>query len=544
LYLVLTLIQVEYSLIYTAIQELILVDILIKSNQSDLIYIRMSDNNTYNCNVCKDAINVPCYNCINFNSFNNDSINNNNNNNNHNHSNNQSEKEQVIKQLCAECLKTRIVSNEADCRVDYRAYDISRNVDRNYIAHPLCFDCIEQMKANGITITINDYKPSSTNNNHNNNSEYNEQESEEEESEQEESEEEEEEEEIQVCNRCRDTREALYWVDYREFMICMREFINYKNTLLCYTCIVELQANGVSMVISNKNPSELSKEQTAMKSKADDMDRSVLFVKKLHESAILPVRGSNEAAGYDLACPSNVIEICIPPGTRMLVPLAFAVYPPQNTYCRIAARSGLSVQGIDIGAGVIDPDYNGEIKVLVINNSKKVFKIKQGDRIAQMILESYKICEINEVDELPHKNSKRGNGGFGSTGLSMNEINNNNNNNNKKFKPSEPLSIKIPCAHGSLLNDLCILCTREKENEQKTIEVAKLLTPQMIIDEKICRDYMEEHYYDLKHGQFITVDENGKVGVHDTYLAALNAKPIGKADWVCREFEWKCCRSE
>jgi dUTP pyrophosphatase len=89
----------------------------------------------------------------------------------------------------------------------------------------------------------------------------------------------------------------------------------------------------------------------------------------------------------------------------------------QEYYMRIAPRSGLSVKySIDIGAGVVDYDYRGELFVCFINNSEFEFNIKSGDRIAQMILERInrfdKICEIEE-----HTSTERGIGGFGSTGI-------------------------------------------------------------------------------------------------------------------------------
>ena len=85
---------------------------------------------------------------------------------------------------------------------------------------------------------------------------------------------------------------------------------------------------------------------------------------------------------------------------------------------RIAPRSGLSVKNnIDIGAGVVDYDYRGEIFVCFINNDNdKTYSIKKGDRIAQMILERINRFEnIYVVDN--HTETSRGTGGFGSTGV-------------------------------------------------------------------------------------------------------------------------------
>lgn len=91
---------------------------------------------------------------------------------------------------------------------------------------------------------------------------------------------------------------------------------------------------------------------------------------------------------------------------------------PLGTYGRIAPRSGLAAKHfIDIGAGVIDSDYRGEVKVLMFNFSEEEFKVSVGDRIAQLIVEKYTRTEIEEVTDLT--DSERGAGGFGSTGVTF-----------------------------------------------------------------------------------------------------------------------------
>lgn len=94
--------------------------------------------------------------------------------------------------------------------------------------------------------------------------------------------------------------------------------------------------------------------------------------------------------------------------------LAFAI--PVGNYGRIAPRSGLAAKhSIDVGAGVIDADYRGEVKVLLFNHSDIDFAINEGDRIAQMIIEKYTLTDLVEVQELD--DTVRGAGGFGSTGI-------------------------------------------------------------------------------------------------------------------------------
>lgn len=82
---------------------------------------------------------------------------------------------------------------------------------------------------------------------------------------------------------------------------------------------------------------------------------------------------------------------------------------------RVAPRSGLAVKHfIDTGAGVIDSDYRGQVKVLLFNHSEVDFGIKEGDRIAQLVIERICTPEVVVVEEL--EESVRGVGGFGSTG--------------------------------------------------------------------------------------------------------------------------------
>jgi dUTP pyrophosphatase len=89
---------------------------------------------------------------------------------------------------------------------------------------------------------------------------------------------------------------------------------------------------------------------------------------------------------------------------------------PTCTDGRIAPRSGLaSKHFIDTGAGVIDADYRGQVKVLLFNHNESDFEIKEGDRIAQLVLERIYTPEVVVVEEL--EESVRGAGGFGSTGV-------------------------------------------------------------------------------------------------------------------------------
>ena len=141
-----------------------------------------------------------------------------------------------------------------------------------------------------------------------------------------------------------------------------------------------------------------------------------LLIKKLNAKAFLPVKGSEHAAGYDMM---SIEDSLVPARGKALIATGISMAIPIGNYGRIAPRSGLAVKNfIDVGAGVIDSDYRGEVRVLLFNFSDTDFKIAAGDRIAQLIIEKYTRTEIEEMIEGDLDSTVRGEGGFGSTGVS------------------------------------------------------------------------------------------------------------------------------
>lgn len=134
-------------------------------------------------------------------------------------------------------------------------------------------------------------------------------------------------------------------------------------------------------------------------------------VKLLTPSAKAPSYAKQGDIGADLYADEMII---IHNGHRGLVSTGIAIEPSHGGYVRIAPRSGLSIKGVDIGAGIVDNSYRGEIKVLVINNTGDRLYINKGDKIAQAIFETAKIVPFELVSELG--TSERGSDGFGSTG--------------------------------------------------------------------------------------------------------------------------------
>lgn len=149
-----------------------------------------------------------------------------------------------------------------------------------------------------------------------------------------------------------------------------------------------------------------------------ETNKITLNIKKIIDAAKLPIFGSESAAGMDVFATDDVI---IQPNGRSLVGTGITVSwigpDAENYYLRVAPRSGLAVKSnIDVGAGVIDYDYRGELKVLLINNHHvNKFHVSRGDKIAQLILEKINRPNIVEVSE--HSETKRGENGFGSTGV-------------------------------------------------------------------------------------------------------------------------------
>jgi dUTP pyrophosphatase len=117
-------------------------------------------------------------------------------------------------------------------------------------------------------------------------------------------------------------------------------------------------------------------------------------------------------AGYDL---SSVQEYKILPGTRQLVNIGLNLEIPTNYYLQIFPRSSMACKGIDTSAGVIDSSYRGNVMVLLVNNSDRVFNVKIGDRVAQAV--PIFIGHTDTLEVFSVSTTKRGVEGFGSTGV-------------------------------------------------------------------------------------------------------------------------------
>ena len=139
-------------------------------------------------------------------------------------------------------------------------------------------------------------------------------------------------------------------------------------------------------------------------------------VKKLHPKAILPTYGSVEAAGADLyACLDAPVEIA--PGETVWIPTGIALEVPKGCAGLVYARSSMGVKrGLAPAnkVGVIDSDYRGEIRVVLLNHGKTTQTVTHGERVAQFLITPVLTPDYEEVEEL--SDTDRGTGGFGSTG--------------------------------------------------------------------------------------------------------------------------------
>ena len=126
----------------------------------------------------------------------------------------------------------------------------------------------------------------------------------------------------------------------------------------------------------------------------------------------LPDRATEHSAGADLFAAQPCV---LAPGERLAVPTGIRLAIPAGHVGLIWPRSGLALRhGIDTLAGVVDSDYRGEVRVVLVNHGAEPVVISPGDRVAQILVQPVEKVRFERVAALP--GSERGDGGFGSTG--------------------------------------------------------------------------------------------------------------------------------
>jgi dUTP pyrophosphatase len=141
-----------------------------------------------------------------------------------------------------------------------------------------------------------------------------------------------------------------------------------------------------------------------------------LQVRILRRGAQPPARTRSGDAGYDLRCADG---FSLWPGERATVPTGVAIALPAGVAGLVTPRSGLAARyGISLvnSPGLIDPNYRGELRVVLVNLGDARFEATAGDRIAQLLLVPFMTPDALVVDELPPSGDDRGENGFGSSG--------------------------------------------------------------------------------------------------------------------------------
>jgi dUTP pyrophosphatase len=130
----------------------------------------------------------------------------------------------------------------------------------------------------------------------------------------------------------------------------------------------------------------------------------------------LPAPATSQSAGYDVRSVEE--EVVLAPGVPRAVSTGLSMELPPGIECQVRPRSGLALRhGITVAnaPGTVDPDYRGELKVILLNLGSAPFRVARGERIAQLVFARFETPVVEEVDRLGR--SGRGKGGFGSTGL-------------------------------------------------------------------------------------------------------------------------------
>ena len=161
-------------------------------------------------------------------------------------------------------------------------------------------------------------------------------------------------------------------------------------------------------------------------------------IKRVNMNARLSVRDTTGVAGYDLAIVQAAVVLA---HGKCLVKTSLAMALPTSCYGRIARRSGLALKKfIDVGAGVIDADYRGEVGAVLFNLGNEDFVENMGDRIAQLIFEKIKTPTIQETDDLEGTNL--GAKGYGSIGVKIVQAENNADSKSIKDKTNSAQDVK------------------------------------------------------------------------------------------------------
>ena len=195
-------------------------------------------------------------------------------------------------------------------------------------------------------------------------------------------------------------REHNPTIDWKEKKIT---FNSERCTTFCLNSSPVVDAEPEAEVLEENRITRFSEVQAK--------ENQSVKVKKLSAEARVPTKGSTKAAGHNLYAGEGTE---IPARGQVMVGTGIAIQLPHNTYGRIAPRSGLVVKHrLATNAGIIDSDYRGEVKLVLVNQGDQPYQVEQGDRIAQLIVEKINNEELQEVADLDDTIPE--NQGFGSS---------------------------------------------------------------------------------------------------------------------------------
>jgi dUTP pyrophosphatase len=147
------------------------------------------------------------------------------------------------------------------------------------------------------------------------------------------------------------------------------------------------------------------------------IDPVVIRVLKMDPGAWLPEYATDGAAGADLRA-RIASPVVIPSLGRARIPTGLALEIPLSYEAQVRPRSGLAARsGVTVlnSPGTIDSDYRGELGIILINLGQEPFTVRDGDRIAQLVIAP--VCRARMVEAASLSETERGEGGFGSTGI-------------------------------------------------------------------------------------------------------------------------------
>ena len=151
---------------------------------------------------------------------------------------------------------------------------------------------------------------------------------------------------------------------------------------------MRLSISSVNTVLSNNKFNVLPIDETEI---------STIKFKRLGPEACCPEKKSEIAASYNISAVETKI---IQPWKHEVISTQIMLAIHRGAYWRIVPHSGLALKEIDITAGIIDSDYQGEVKVLLVNHSNVQFEVKMGDCITQLIIEKISLDKLNEENTL------------------------------------------------------------------------------------------------------------------------------------------------